>query len=536
MIKSIQLLSKEINKNIDFTFVHDYKVLLDALEGDLSSFSLKIEFNCLIVSFRNHDYTWVDINQRRISNWYSPKLLKLENNQIVQSNQNIGIWDVNTNRKNILLWHFNPDNANPISSYDKSNSKNITQAVSKVNLDEPLSFLFSNHFGIEVSRSKFPFSAIACFTDHCDFDTLNNLIEQRHFFKEHNIKVTKGFFLNHYSKRKDTASIEFNKDEIEEWIKDGHELAYHSLSQSLKSQEESFIDFLSFKPPFENISTWIDHGFQPYNFTLSNCKDEIKDNYGNHLKERHINKLWSYIDSGTAVDGVINQINPNYFTLHSFYKGINHLGVKAVTSLMIKNIIFHYFNDDYGLSLYRQVANYVKTIKLKKSRIKHLYFAVNMIKLMVLFIPIILFWRFKRHKVYQLAEFAPVFFEHIINGKSFTVFQTLEMINFKRALSKNNLDLLIREKGLFIAHTYFSAPMNYHKGKLFDDDNDKIDSEVEERFKYLSQKINSKDIWNPTLKELITHMKKINHIVFDCNEKGEIFIINDYKLVSRQVK
>ena len=535
MIKSIQLLSDEINTKIGFTQVHEHKVQLSLLENGLISFTLKIEFNCPIVLFRNHDYTWVDVKQRRLANWYSPKLLKLENNQIVQANQTVGIWEVNAKRKNVLFWHFNPNNANPISSYDKNNVKNIIQADSQIKFIKPLSLLFSNDHGIEVSRSKFPFSAIACFTDHCDFDTLNNLIQQRQFFKKHNIKITKGFFLNHYSKREDTACIEFHKTELEEWIHDGHELAYHSLSQSLKPQDESFKDFLNFSPPFENITTWIDHGFQPYNFTLSNCKDEIKDTYGNHLKDKQINTLWSYIDSGTAVDGVINQINPKYFTLKTFYNGIKHLGKKAVLGLMIKNIIFHFCNDDYSLSLYRSLAKYIKTFKKKKSRIKHLYFVINLIKLILFFIPILVFWRFKRNKVYPLAEYSPVFFEHDLNGQSFNVFQTLEMINFQRALNKSNLDLLINEKGLFIAHTYFSAPMNYHTGKLFDD-NGKIDSTVEKRFKYLAEKVDAKEIWNPTLSELMSYMKQMNQIEFDCNENGEVFISNKLGLVSRTVK
>ncbi|WP_400078010.1 hypothetical protein [Winogradskyella sp. R77965] len=498
------------------------------------SFTLRIEFNYPITLFRNHDYTWVDIKERRLANWFSPKLLKLKNNQIVQANQNIGIWEVNSQKKNVLYWHFNPKNANPIANYDSNNSKDIIQAVSEISFEKPLALLFPKNFGIEISRSKFAFSAIACFTDHCDFDTLNNLVEQRHFFKKHNIKITKGFFLNHYSKRKDTASVEFNKDELEKWIKDGHELAYHSLSQSLKTQNESFKDFLSFKPPFKDITTWIDHGFQPYNFTIHNCKEDIRGQYASKLKSQNIEQLWNYIDSGTAIDGVINQINPNHFTLKAYYNGVKRFDVKTTIRLMLKNVIFHYSNDDYGFSLYRSIAIYVKSFKLKKSIIKHFYFIVNVIKLILFFIPILLFWRFKREKTYPLSEFTPIFFKHILNGETFIVFQTLEMINFKRALHKNNLNLLIEEKGLFIAHTYFSAPMNYHKGKLFIEKN-QIDAKVNECFQYLAEKIASKDIWNPTLGELIVYMKKIQQIVLDCNEKGEIFTGKKHGLFLREV-
>ncbi|WP_178988985.1 hypothetical protein [Winogradskyella schleiferi] len=534
MIKSIQLLSSDIDKSIGFTEIHDHKTVLNVEAIELVSFTLKIELSQPIVLFRNHDYTWVDVNKKRIANWFAPKLLKLKNNRIVQANQNSGIWEVNPKKNTILYWHFNPKNANPIANYDRNNTKHIINAVSQNIFDKPLALLFTNDFGIEVSRSKFPFSAIVCFTDHCDFDTEENLVLQRQFFKRHNIKVTKGFFLNHFSKREDTASFEFNSAEIEAWIKDGHELAYHSLSQSIKSAKESFQDFLAFKPPFGIIKTWIDHGFQPYNFTLYSSKDEIKDQYGHYLKKRNISQLWNYIDSGTAVDGVINQINPQQFTLKAYYNGIKHLGIKNIVSLIIKEVVFHYRNDDYGIRLYREIVKYAKTIKHKKSRIKHVYFVFNIVKFVIYLIPILLFWIIHNKKIYPLAEYTPLFFEHELNGQTFTVFQTLEMINFKNALHSKNLDLLIKEKGLFIAHTYFSAPMNYHDGKIFGE-KDKINTGIEERFNYLSQKMALEQIWNPTLSELIGYMEKTKHVKYDCNKDGEIFISNN-ELISRQVR
>jgi len=95
--------------------------------------------------------------------------------------------------------------------------------------------------------------------------------------------------------------------------------------------------------------------------------------------------------------------------------------------------------------------------------------------------------------------------------------------------------LFIKESGLFIAHTYFSAPLNYHRGKLFETEN-KIDREVEKRFKYLSEKIKSDDIWNPTLQELVTQLQKLKEVIFDCDENGEVFIVKkDDAIISRQV-
>ena len=434
-----------------------------------------------------------------------------------------------------MLWHFNPINEKPVVNYDAVNATHIVQANSKIQLNEPLALLFPEKFGIELSRSKFPFSAITCFTDHCDFDTIKNLKKQRQFFKKYDIKLTKGFFLNHFSKRDGTASYQLHSEELNLWLQDGHELAYHSLSQSIKPLEESINDFVAFEPPLNTLYTWIDHGFQPYNVSLYKNYNKLISNYGNNLRQKSIKHLWNYIDSGTAVNGVINQLNPNQFTLKTYYKGVKHFGRKTALKLMIKNVIFHYFTDNEGLFLYKQVARYLKTLKRKKSRKKHFRFIAHSFKLLALLVPVFLFWRFKKNKVYPLAQYTPLVFDDSIDEQSFNVFQTIEMIDFKNALNKDNVDLLIEESGLFIAHTYFSAPMNYHQGKLFNNAGE-IDNEVEDRFNYLATKITSKDIWNPTLNELIVHLKKLKNVVFDCNEKGELVVVNDANnVVFRQV-
>ena len=91
--------------------------------------------------------------------------------------------------------------------------------------------------------------------------------------------MTKGFFLHHYSKRADNASYENDQAELQLWLSDGHELAYHSLSQSLKKEEEAFADFYQFTPPFDQCPTWIDHGYQPYNFSLYQNKGLNESTY-----------------------------------------------------------------------------------------------------------------------------------------------------------------------------------------------------------------------------------------------------------------
>jgi hypothetical protein len=535
MIKSIKFLRENTEVNLKFVKIHEHKVEIDSSFLGAISATIQIEFEIPIIEFRNHDYTWKPIEQKQFANWYAPKILKLKNNQLVQANQHTGIWEFDEKNLNILLWHFNAKNGRPIVQYDSNNSKQIIQSVSNCDFINSLALLFPVSEGVEISRSKSPFSAIACFTDHCDFDTLSNLKLQRQFFKTYNIKITKGFFLNHFSKRPDTACYETHDEELKKWDQDGHELAYHSLSQSIKPLDESMSDFETFISPFKEVSTWIDHGFQPYNLSCYQNYERIRTNYGSSLKQKGIDVFWNYIDSGTVVNGVINQLNPNQFTLHAHSKGIQHLKLKARMPMFIKNIIFHYYGTDYSLRLYRDVANYFKTLKQKKSIKKHVKVLIAIFKLARLLIPVLLFWKTRKNKVYPLARYNPVVFNQDISKDTFTVFQTIEMVDFKSGLSQTNLDLLIKERGLFIAHTYFSAPLDYHHGKFFENKNE-IDKQVEMNFSYLSQKISSKDIWNPTLKELITHLNNFHLVSFDCNEIGELLVIDKNQLTFRKIR
>uniref|UniRef100_UPI004049BFE8 hypothetical protein n=1 Tax=Gelidibacter sp. TaxID=2018083 RepID=UPI004049BFE8 len=534
MIKSVTLLKENNILPIKHVQRHDFQVdLIYDISADTVA-TLQITFNTPILYFRNHDYRWQGVDKHLISNWYAPKILMLENKRIIQANLHIGVWEVHPKNKYILLWHLNPKNASPLSEYDSKHVKHISQAVSTSGLKGSLSLLFPIYSGIEVSRSLIPFSAIACFTDHCDFDTLENLKLQRQFFKTYGLKITKGFFLNHFSKRPKTASFELHQDELTAWRDDGHELAYHSLSQSLRPLDVSLDAFLNFKPPFHDITTWIDHGFQPYNTSLYNNHKRLKKHYGSILKNNNIHAIWNYIDSGTAAYGVINQINPKQFTLYAYYNGIKHLGIKERTSKFIKNILFHYFNDPFSLQVYGRIAQFYKSNPNKRTLRGYLDFVGNLSKLVRLLFPILLYWKTKRHQVYPLAEFSPVTFSIDLNGHPFTMFQTIELLDFKNGLCPHNIDLLIEERGLFIAHTYFSVPLTYHQGKLFESDNH-IDSTVENNFSYLSKKIADCDIWNPTVNELVSYLNKLSLIYFECNEQGDLLVRDDHQLVYRKV-
>ncbi len=542
MIASVSI----ITRNSTYNNCHKINAANNKLTVDVSvlnererlSFDIVFQFEETITHFRDHDYTWIDANQNCVGAEFSPKVVKLRGGQLIQANLNRGIWEIKKGNPKVLYWRINPEDSKPITEYRGDDNAKIIVSAKQNTLDNfeknfSPALLIANQV-VEFSRSAIPFSAVACFTDHCDYDTAKSLTLQRHFFKENGIKVTKGFFLNHYSKRADNASYENDAAELEKWKNDGHELAYHSLSQSIKEMSQSFTDFKNFQPPFP-VPTWIDHGYQPYNFSLFKNNHISPKEYESCLKLKNIAVLWNYTDSGTAAKGVINQFNSKDFTLDSFNKGNRNLSFTRRLSTMIKNIMFHYYADEKIILSYKKVAgNFKKVVHQKK--IKYLLpLLVNFGKLSFPIFKILITWNVSKDKPYRLAKYAPVIFRHTIDKTEFYIFQTLEMVDFINALHPENVEKLIDEKGLFIAHTYFSAPMAYHHGRMFKT-SDEVEFKVKSNFANLAIEIKNNNIWNPTLIDLVAHFKRFENVISDIDIDGNIFVSNAENVPFRFIK
>lgn len=506
----------------------DNKMVVDLSvvpQHELQSFDIILYFKEPIVSVRNHDYAWTPLEGHCILGEFAPKVVKLQGGQLVQANSMDGIWEVKSKRSRQLLWRFNPKRSAPLAVYSgEQNSKKINQAYRQYDFSIAPALLFPLQ-AVEFSRSVHPFSAIVCFTDHCDYDTADSLKLQRHFFKDNGIKVTKGFFLNHFSKKQDNASYENDAEELSQWRADGHELAYHSLSQSLKKQAESFHDFEQFTPPFEDLPTWIDHGFQHYNFSSFRQFNYSPAAFEHNLKQKNISLLWNCIDCGTSAVGVINQMNPSDFTLKRFAEGNSHLPLSGKIGVMIKNIMFHFYTDDTIILSYKKTAANFKQLIYQKKIGRFFPFLFSFFRLLGPLLSVFVRWNSVKNQPYKLAEYAPVFFRHKISDSEFWFFQTIEMVDFKKSLMPQNIDKLVRENGLCIAHTYFAVLKNYHKGKMFRSAT-AIDETVAENFAYLGKKIASGEIWNPTLKELAAFLANFENVRLDISADGKIIIGN----------
>ena len=158
----------------------------------------------------------------------------------------------------------------------------------------------------------------------------------------------------------------------------------------------------------------------------------------------------------------------------------------------------------------------------------------NSFRVLIPVLKIILFWNWYKNKTYRFARYNSIVFPYFENGKKFTMFQTLDMLDLKKSLAPENIDLLSNEKGLFIGHTYFSVPMKYHQGRMFLTE-DTLDEKVVENFKYLGQKIRNKEIWNPTLNELLVFLSHFQEVLLDVDANGHIIVIKDANLPFRTV-
>src|SRR5690554_4007935 len=69
----------------------DFEV--DAAEGaEVQRLSLIVEFTETLISWRNHDYTWVDTSRKRLAAYYSPKAAVFKSGTKVVASRTDGLW------------------------------------------------------------------------------------------------------------------------------------------------------------------------------------------------------------------------------------------------------------------------------------------------------------------------------------------------------------------------------------------------------------------------------------------------------------
>lgn len=522
------------NDSIDFD-------LLFSKEVEVSQVVLEVTFQEPIVEWRYLDYTWRQVSKSAwVAPVHSPKVLRLNNGYLVVAQKNKGCWQYKP-QSGTLLWYFIHPNLAPTLVYDSLDRRVFLQSQEIARGTSIQTGLIWTRGTIEEwARTPEGFVPTICFTDHSDFDTLQNLRVQRDFFSSLGIKVTKGFFLYDYTHKDENASFEDQESKIEliQWKEDGHELAYHALSQSYRG-EISDEEFQSFECPHEiaPVNTYIDHGFHPYNYTqqqLGNWEDWYK-----HMQSKGIERLWTYVDAGEAHYFNLNQLNPEGYTLKKMEQSAKLARKKGKARSKLtdfRNFLMYGVPESvlregkfFGAALLG-LSSKINLSNLKKGGISGFRFLGEIVKPSNLSETI-----FRIRHIFPVNQFSPLFF-FSPNQKStqFKSFQTLAVRDFDIAFSEEAIDTLLRENGALIAHTYFAYLGVNHPGRLFEDRSWTIRKDAREGFERLSKLIKERKIWNPTLREMEEFHRQFEGIEY--SKKGDNLIVNNFNGITRIIE
>jgi hypothetical protein len=507
----------------------------------LSEVFLEIELESEVTGCRSTFYEWISPQESTwVANVHSPKMIRLDNGNTLVAGSTGGCWELDGRTKKLRWYFYHPD-LSPLMTYDQEDRRHFLQEQLITAGTKISDAIFWTQGEVEEwARTPLGFVPTVCFTDHSDFDTLENLSVQREFFKSLGIRVTKGFFLYDYTHKQSNASFEdeSSKAELIKWQEDGHELAYHALSQSYRGSQsdEEFQNFSSPKE-LEPVTTYIDHGFHPYNFTKQPLGQW--QNWYSHMERKGIRLIWNYLDSGEGNFFAINQLNPDGFTLRNILKSArlgNENGIKRSRYSTLRNLLmFGVPEEIFWASKYFKGSLFTFRRKPSLKESKRIFSTGKDLFASIFSSGVLKNINARLDSVFGHSRFTPLFFK-ASNQKNtqIWVFQTLFVRDFDVVLSELALKKLVEEKGAFIAHTYFSYSNPGHEGRLFVDSSWKIREEAQLAFSRLGQLVQKGLVWNPTLSELKQYMDQLGQIEY--YHDGDELRIRNFAGITRKVK
>ncbi|OOG74589.1 hypothetical protein [Algoriphagus sp. A40] len=506
----------------------------------ITEFFLDIELEDSISLWRFLDYTWKKPGSGLlVANSHSPKILKLKSGLTVAAVNNSGCWEFQPD-SGVLRWYFFHPMLSPTLVFDQADQKHFL-GKQQIQIGTVIqNGLIAGKGKVEEwARTPLGFVPALCITDHSDFDTLANLRVQREFFKNLGIRITKGFFLFDYTHKSENASFEepLGKKELQAWDQDGHELAYHALSQSYRG-EISDQEFEAFETPLgvQPVDTYIDHGFHPYNYTKQKLAHWSE--WYIHMYKKGIRRIWTYVDVGDANFFNLNQINPLDYTWDKIRKSSkldSRFGVKQKISNDLRSYLKHRVSD----SIFRQSLNLGGNLMGLKSRPSLHALKKSAASGFRLFSELLSpknLGNILRNsgQVFEINRFGPLFFNSPDQSETqIQSFQTLAVRDYEIAFSENSLKKFSAEAGVVIAHTYLAYTGQNHQGRLFEDDSWRIRPEAQKGFERVAMLIQNKQLWNPTLREMHLFYSGLDKVEY--GRKGDDLIIINYDGIVRNI-
>lgn len=501
-------------------FKKSYQLFFGEACGAINKLKVTFEFLSPIVLWRNHDYSWVDVTRRRVANFHSPKALMLKNGEKVVAGETNGLWEFDPKQPKRLTWVIADKWLSPMFGYDEEDKKNFVNPGFVP--EGPLTFtlLFTRGKIPEFSRSRLPFTAILNFSDHCDFDSLKLMELQRSLFKKCQVRVSKGAFLFHHSKRAYNVSVERNAREIQLWHADGHELCYHSLTQSIRPDKGWQADFEAFEKGGHQWPTWIDHAFQPYNLTKMASSGYDQEDWARRMQTAGVRHLWNYLDAGHSGRGIINQLDARHFSLRSYVnKALNEKSLAALAGLLRTYIL--YFRGESSKQSYSRLVNNLRKALWKKSAMGAWGLACGLLFLLGQFFRMLIDAG-KKEVLPAWQKYAATFFPVRLGKNQFWVFQTVEVHDFINTFSEKNLQLLTESSGICLAHTYFADTDLQKQGRMFFNKAGEWMPGIEETFQRVGEAAAKGELWLATIAEIAEYFDTFRLLHFDVDERGNI--------------
>jgi hypothetical protein len=499
---------------------NSYQLFFGETCGAIHELKVTFEFSSPIVLWRNHDYSWVDVTRRRVANFYCPKALMLKNGHKVVAGQTTGLWEFDSRYPKRLIWIIADKWLSPMFRYDEKDKKHFVNPGFVPDAPLTLTLLFTRGKIPEFSRSRLPFSAILNFSDHCDFDSLELMELQRALFKKCQVRVSKGAFLFHHSKRAFNVSMERNAEELQLWKEDGHELCYHSLTQSIRPDKGWQQDFEAFESGDDRWPTWIDHAFQPYNLTKMASSGYNAEDWARRMQAAGVRHLWNYLDAGHSGSGVVNQLDNDQFSLRSYVlKAWQNRSLVALTGLLRTYIL--YFGGESSKQSYSRLVNHLRNKLWKKSPkgawglIRGFLFLLGQSFRMLVDAS-------KMEVLPAWQKYSATFFPVRLGKNQFWFFQTVEVHDFIRTFSEENLKLLTISSGICLAHTYFADDDPQKQGRMFLNKAGLWMPGIEETFQRIGDAAAKGELWLATIDEITEYFDTFRFLRFDVDERGNI--------------
>jgi len=379
------------------------------------------------------------------------------------------------------------------------------------------------------------FKAALSFTDHADYDSTDRL-EGIFFGKgglcEHNIRITKSIFVNSKKADNSLASERFYKL-IKRLAEHGNEIAAHS-TRFLPAKRDAVESDLPTLSPF-SPTTWIDHSYaNPVSICVNGAQEGTSGYILDLLAQFGYQQIWAYVDiSSDPPTGNLNMLNPEGTRPFDYFKRAMAEVVKRkfwLARLYFQQCVRWAIGYNFLFSVSRVVRLTFKIRSLWQLRIYLqslgilVGFCLNPLKLVR-----VIKGFFRQNPI---AEAGTVFYTHsrvaIDATEPFTLFTSILINNYSDAFSPSNVDKLIKERGIHIAHTYLACTRSNYRDKAWELRKGQfcISKGFESNCRYMAKKMQEGALWIVPISELANFYRSLKRLRIINLSDEEVKVIN----------